>query len=457
VKKWLWLVLLIAAGGGGLYWWWSNGRVQTLSEKTLKFAEVRRATIRDIVSATGLVEPRELVFVASETPGTVMRLLARVGDTVSEGAELAHLDDRRVSIKVEEAANGIKLVDAAITQARAALTQANTQKDAADKYWLRQKELTKAGGAGFIAERDQAEAQYYAAVAGVKVAEAGVETAQAKKLAAVTAQKEAELAHKFTRIRVPDLYQPLREAAKRTFLILERKAHEGQLVGPQSGPLFMLAGDLDVVDIHAQVAEGDVNRITTKLKTSFKVTNFDDQDSEFGDGVVKEIRPLATNEIRPQAGSIKGAVYYDAVVRVKNRKDPKTGEWLLRPGMTVSIDIIRHESVNAWRVPADAMIFKLEEAYQDAAAREHVRRFAKREDAKDWRALWLWDAAAQRVEPVSVRIGAKAGEFGIKDAEGNEILEWEQGKEPTGPIRVIIGAPPAKAPGFFDQPANVKI
>ena len=42
-------------------------------------------------------------------------------------------------------------------------------------------------------------------------------------------------------------------------------------------------------------------------------------------------------------------------------------------------------------------------------------------------------------------------------SEGNEVIEWEPGKEPTRPLRVIIKAPPARPPGFFDQPANVKI
>ena len=44
--------------------------------------------------------------------------------------------------------------------------------------------------------------------------------------------------------------------------------------------------------------------------------------------------------------------------------------------------------------------------------------------------------------------------WNVMAAYGAQI---EQGKTPTGPLRVIIGAPPARPPGFFDQPANVKI
>ena len=66
-------------------------------------------------------------------------------------------------------------------------------------------------------------------------------------------------------------------------------------------------------------------------------------------------------------------------------------------------------------------------------------------------------ADTQRATPVFVRINARPRELALKDAEGNEVLEWEPGKEPAGPVQVIIGAPPARAPSFFDQPANVKI
>ena len=91
------------------------------------------------------------------------------------------------------------------------------------------------------------------------------------------------------------------------------------------------------------------------------------------------------------------------------------------------------------------------------AVKAHLVQWKKRPDAKDWHPLWIWDDTAQQPQPIMIRIGPKAGEVGLKDGEGNEILEWEAGRQPTGPLRVIIFAPPARAPGFLDQPANVKI
>jgi multidrug efflux pump subunit AcrA (membrane-fusion protein) len=284
----------------------------------------------------------------------------------------------------------------------------------------------------------------------VEAAHAGVAVAEAKVDAARTQLQDAQLSHKLTRIKVPEPLVP--SALRREFLVLERKVQEGQLVGPQSGPLFVLAGSLQAVEVHAQVAEGDVNKVQRGLPAAFSVTGYADEDVECR-GTVKEVRPLATN--------IKGAVYYATVIDVANQKDPATGEWRLRPGMTVSLDIVRREHKNVWRIPSAAMNFQLDDTYLTESVRARLAEWRGRPDAGDWHALWIWNADTQRPEPVMVRVGGtdKHGEPGLKDSEGNEVLEWEPGKEPspTNPLRVIVGAPPAQAPGFFDQPAPIKV
>jgi multidrug efflux pump subunit AcrA (membrane-fusion protein) len=440
------LFAVIAVCGPAAWYTWPRGHA--LSERDLTFASLQRATLRDVVSAIGLIEPREIVYVSSEMPGTVTRLLAGANDVVPEGTELGQLDDQKTALKVEEARTGLALADAAVAQARAAVSQAKASQDAAQLHLKVQEDLSSKGG--FRSDRDQAEAQLRAAAAGVESAQAGMLMANAKFQAARTQMQGAELAHKLTRIKVPEPGLP--SAARREFLILERKVQEGQLVGPQSGPLFVLAGSLQSVEVHAQVAEGDISKVHRGLPAVFTVSGYDDQDVEFR-GTVKEIRPLATN--------VKGAVYYATIIDVANQKDPVTGEWRLRPGMTVSLDIVRREHKNVWRVPTAALNFKLEDAFLSDAARIRVAEWKARSDAADWQTLWVWDTETERATPCFVRIGGTGshGEPGLKDSEGNEVLEWETGKEPSpdNPPRYIIGAPPAQAPGFFDQPAPFKV
>jgi len=429
VKKFALFLVLAAAVAGGV-WYAQTPRHPVLSEKLLTFAPFTRGVMRDVVSATGILETRDIIIVGSELPGAIQTIYAKSNDIVVEGTTLAKLDDRRIKLKVEEAKDNVAM-------AKAAVAQAEALKVAADIALKNQIDLAKSGG--FRSDKDQADAQ-------VKAANAGQLIADAKVKAAETGLKEAELALDMIQIRVPVTSS---HGQKREFLILERKAFLGQMVGPQAGPLFTLAGDLAHMEAHAQVSEGDINKVRKGLAALFTITGFNDEDVEFR-GVVREIRPLANN--------VKGAVYYDTVIELDNQKDPSSGEWRLRPGMTASIDVVRREHKDVWKVPSQALNFKMDEAYFTAAIKARVSEWKKRPDAEQWITLWTWNETNHSVWPLFVRILGtnSAGEPGLKDSEGNEVLEWEA-EAPQQPPRLIIGAPPAKAPGLFDGPANFKV
>src|SRR6187402_2483200 len=119
VKKFAIFLVLAAAMGGGI-WYWQTPRHPVLSEKALAFAPFTRGTMRDVVSATGILETRDLMLVSSEMPGTLQHVYSRVNESVAEGTTLATLDDRRIRLQVEEAENGIRVAQAAYGQAEAA-------------------------------------------------------------------------------------------------------------------------------------------------------------------------------------------------------------------------------------------------------------------------------------------------------------------------------------------------
>ncbi len=434
MKKLLLFLLLSTTALAGISLWLYFPHTASLSEKNLTFAQLQFGNMTDVVSATAVVEPAEIMVVSAEMPGVVKTTPARVNDTVQEGDTLAILEDAGAQLKVEEAENAVRTAQAALAQAEAA-------RDAAAIGVKTQVDLEARGG--FRSEREQAEAQ-------AKAAGAGVLVAQARVRAADTGVKEARHALERTLIKVPGGAGD--SLFKRSFLILDRKAQVGQMVGPQGSPLFTLAGDLTRMEVHAQIAEGDIHKVKKGLAAVFSLGGFNDEDLEFR-GIVKEIRPLAVN--------VKGAVYYEAVIDVPNQKDALTSEWRLRPGMTAAVDIIRYEHKQVWKVPSAALNFKLDEAYQTAEVRARRAEWKKRADEGLWQTLWTWDSATGKVWPLFVRTGsAKDGTMGLKDSEGNEILEWEPGREPgpnAPPLRVIIAAPPAHSPGFFDQPTNIKV
>ena len=433
VKKTLLLLLLTAALAGAGYWYVTRPRHPALTERNLTFAPFLKGTMRDVVSATGILEARDLLLVGSELPGTVQELHARVNEVVTDGTLLATLDDRKVRLKMEEAQNNL-------LSAQAALAQANAAQDGADIAVKTQLDLANAGG--FRTDLDQARTVAKGAEAGRLLAEARVKTAE-------TLIKEAQVALDQTQIRVPAASS---QGPPRKYVILDRKVSVGQAVGPPSGPLFVLAGDLSAMEAHVQVAEGDVNRVRRGLAAVFTAKGFEDEDVEFR-GTVREVRPLGNNA--------RGAVAFDTVIEVANQKDAAAGDWRLRPGMTAAVDMIRAEHKDVWKIPDTALNFQLDEAYFTPEVRARLDEWRRRPDAGLWATLWTWDDRKQSVWPLFVRIlgGNRAGEPGIKD-EGNEVLEWESGREPLGqqsPPRVIIKAPLARAPGIFDQPANLKV
>ncbi len=428
MKKVILTLLVLGTLGGGAYWYLRAPRRASLSEKQITFGQVQKTPMRDVVSANGVVHIPELLVISADVPGQIEALISEVNAVVKPGDLLAKLDARRGNLLVEEARNQVKTAEAAKDQAQSVY-------DAAEKAKQTQIELEKQGG--FRAEREQAEALAKSALAGIAVAEAKVESAK-------TGLKQALLALEQLEIRVP------KDMSHSRWLILERKAQAGQMVGPQAGPLFMLTPGLETVEIHAQVAEGDIAKIREGLQAFFTVSTFSGEEKEIV-GQVKKIRYLANNA--------KGAVYYDTIIEVVNQKDTDSGQWLLRPGMNVGVDVVRSEHADVWRVPSGALGLKMDGAYQSDEVRARVAQWKQKTDTGGWLAVWTWDGERKEVRPLFVRIGGvdKNGQPGMKDSEGNEILEWEPGFVPTPNLRVILKVPPAKAPGIFDQPANLKM
>jgi HlyD family secretion protein len=436
VKKLLVVLLLLGAVLAGGAYWISAPRAVTVNEGIFTFARVERGDLADTVSGTGTLQPREVLLVTSETPGVVVLVLARVNDVVGEGDVLARLDDRKLRLKLQEAEDGIET-------ARAFLAQAQALQEAARLALRYQIDIEQKGG--FRSDREQAEVK-------LKAAKAGVTVARVKVRAAETARQEARLALDQAAVRAGGPAPGTAPSAvRRRFIVLDRKVDPGQMVGPASAaPLFTLAEDLGRMEVHTEVAEGDIDRVRVGLPASFTISSSSEPDRRF---------PGKVKQIRPTPASVKGAVYYNVVLEVENQKNDQTGEWWLRPGMTASVDVVLRRHTGAWKVPTAALSFQMDEGYQGDAAREHLARWQARSDHADWRPVWVWDETRGSPMPVFVRIAdGKTGRAGIKDGDFNEVLEWEPGREPpAGGLRVITNAPPAHAPGFFDQPANIKV
>ena len=419
MKKLLLMVVLVGVVLIGGAYWLRRPRTGAVSEEIFTYTPVEYGPLRETVSATGVLKPRDVLLITSEVPGTVVQVFAKVNDLVKDGQPVLKLDDSMLSLKLKEAQNAVE--------------QAQEQQRVADLGLQYQKELEHGGG--FRSEREQAEAK-------ARAANVLVKAAQLK-------EQQARDALEKTNIQVPVL--PGSKAGKRSYIVLDSKVERGQMVGPTlPHPLFTLAADLSTMEVHAQVAEPDIGKVRKGMSATFTVSAYTEPDDKFS-GRVREVRPLPTSQ--------QGPVFYDTVIdEVANKRDRQTGEWQLRPGMTAAVDLIRRELKAAWKMPMAALSFQMDDAYQSDAARACLAHWKTRADHADWRPVWTWDSQRGEPFPIFVRI-AKDGSPGLSDGQFNEILEWEPAIKPSPsgpPLRVIINAPPPRRPGLFEQPTNIK-
>jgi HlyD family secretion protein len=455
VKKLLVFLIVLGLVLAGAVWWTNRSRTVTLSEETFTYAPVEYGDLIEAVSATGTVKPKEIVAVGSELSGKVVEIFADVNDVVEEGAPLLRLDDQVAALRLQQAEETIKAAAADIDRAVAL-------QEAAQRGLDLQLEL-KRSGSGLRTETEKYRAQLASAKAGARAARVKAQEAQ-------TARKLAQLALEMTLVKVPVAKEsPLGESFARTgmvpamvrsdtgprrrYTVIDRKVVLGQMIAPPvSAQLFTLAADLDQMQVHAQVAEGDIARVTRGLTAAFTVSAFADPEIQFRGKVVQK-RPVPTSR--------QGAIYYDAVIDVPNPIISQTKERRLSPGMTAAVDIILREHRQVWKVPTMALNFQLDEAYQSEAAQAKLAQWHQRADRDDWKPLWVWDASRNSPWPIFVRVGGlEGGQSGIKDSQFNEVLEWESGFEPRDTKhwpRVIINAPAARRPGLFEQPTNIKV
>jgi multidrug efflux pump subunit AcrA (membrane-fusion protein) len=439
-KKLLFALLFLVLPLAAALAWFGRFRSPSDHEEYIT-AAVEWGTMSELVGATGLLQPQEVIVASSPLSGQVVEIYpdADVNKTVQEGNPLLRLDDRLPRQKLAQAEAAIRMAGSDVARAEAARDVARIELERA-RDW-EQKELAPYWTVE-LAQRQ------------LRAAEATVEAARAKVAEAQVVCEQAKLGVELTIVRVPSATPST--AAKRSYTILERKVVLGQLVAPpESAQLFTLTSDVGFIRVHAQISEDDVGKVYPGLAAMFSISADSEEESAFEGRVV---------EIRPTPSRLHGAVLYDACIDIANKRNPRTKEWLLRPGMTVSVNIIRRTHAGVWKLPAEALDMELDRQDQTEAAKAKLARWLPRANGGDWKTVWIVDVT-RKPFPVFVRTGGEnaAGERGISDGQYIEILEWDSEletqpnpKEPATYPRVIIGKPSARPSGLFDQP-NLKI
>ncbi|MHA6264933.1 efflux RND transporter periplasmic adaptor subunit [Arenibacterium sp. CAU 1754] len=266
------------------------------------------------VTATGTIEPTNLVEISSELSGKLASVEVDFNDTVTVGTVLAHLDTRKLEAQLMIAKASL---DAAI--ARVAVAQASLD-DAREKY----EAALDLEARGVTSHQDFSTKQ-----ATFKRAQAELQSALADRNLA-----EASLDLRQTELDQACICSPIEG------IVLDRAVDPGQIVvASLSAPvLFTVAQDLAQMELQVNVDEADIGRVSVGEKASFTVDAYDEKQ------FLAEI-----SEVRFSPEIVDGVVTYKTILTVDN------SDLLLRPGMTATAEIIVAEISDALVVPNAAL------------------------------------------------------------------------------------------------------
>jgi HlyD family secretion protein len=262
-------------------------------------AEAARGGFDVTVTATGTVEPTNLVDISSELSGTLKSVNVDFNDEVEVGTVLAALDTPKLEAELEVRKAALDSAIARVAMAQATLDETQERFDASTS--LQQRGVTT--HQAFVAERAafiRAQAELQSAEADRQLAEANLDLQQ------------AELAKAC-------ICSPIRG------VVLDRAVDPGQIVAAAlSAPvLFTLAEDLREMELHVDIDEADIGRVAVGNTAEFTVDAYDEK--RF---------PAEISSLRYAPETIDGVVTYKAILAIDN------SALLLRPGMTATADII---------------------------------------------------------------------------------------------------------------------
>jgi HlyD family secretion protein len=322
---------------------------------------------------SGTLNTTTSVEVGSQLSGQIVETFVDFNDTVTKGQPLARLDEHTFKAKVEEAeaALGIAKVSVATARARVERAQLDVRDTEVQRGALKarteaarvnleaarnaqqRKELLQERGVGTPAILEDARTRTGAATAAVGEAEA-LQAAQNYKVAAANAdlhraQSELETAIALVRQREA-LLQIARIDLDRTIIrspidgvVVGRDVNVGQTLATtmEARTVFIIAGDLRKMDIHAKVDEADIGKIRVGQDAVFTVDAYPGRQFT---AKVKQVRKAPQEK--------QNVVTYTVVLSAANEQE------LLLPGMTASVRIKVTQTGPILKLPIAALRFK---------------------------------------------------------------------------------------------------
>ena len=296
---------------------------------------VTRGDLRAIISATGTVEPEEVIDVGAQVAGKIVAFGKDkqgkgidYGSAVEAGMVLARIDDALYVADVESAKATLGQSQASRQRAEADLGQLKAKLYQAERDWGRAKKLGPSDALS-QADYDAAQSAYETAKANLEVGKAAIVQAQK-----TVEQAKAGLQRAQQNLSYCTIASPVRG------VIVDRRVNIGQtVVASLSAPsLFLIARDLKRIQIWVSVNEADIGRIHAGQPVTFTV-----------DAYPGQVFRGEVGKVRLNATMTQNVVTYTVEVNTDN----SSGKLL--PYLTANVKFIVGESRDALLVPNAAL------------------------------------------------------------------------------------------------------
>jgi HlyD family secretion protein len=421
----------------------------------LRTVPVKSGDVVATISATGTVEPEEVVDVGAQVAGMIKGFGTDLkgktidyGSAVEEGTVLAKIDDSLYAADAAQARAQLQQARAAVLESQSNVLQARAKMADAQRDWDRAEKL---GPSEALAPTsyDAYKANYEVAKSNLAAAEAAVEQAKAAVALSQAALQRAERNLSYCTIKSPV-----------KGVIIDRRVNVGQtVVSSLNAPsLFLIARDLRRIEVWVSVNEADIGNIHPGEPVTFTVDAYPGQVFR---GEVSKVRLNAT--------MTQNVVTYTVVVSTDN------SDGRLLPYLTANAEFEVGRRQNVLTVPNSALRWWPQPGQVAASLRKKFEAMAQPPlpagllggaQGQPKQAGIVWLKQGDYVRPQSVSVGLTDGMItevnspGLK--EGMEVVVGEQlagtasgassGRSPFAPqIRqprrgTAAGQPPAGVP-----------
>lgn len=290
------LIILLTAG----IWWFFATKPENVEYVTVN---ITRGDLRQVVTATGEINPVNTVSVGSQVSGTIEDIYVDYNSHVTKGQLL---------LKIEPS-----VLQASVNEAKAALESAKSQLNLAKVEYESNRELYQKDLLPRI-DMEKSQSSYEQAIQSVK-------------------RMQSQYDRAVTNLGYATITSPVEGT------VISRKVDKGQTVAAsfQTPDLFEIAEDLSKMQIETAVSEADIGVIKEGQNVTFTVDAYPTKTFK---GNVRQVRlsPTTTSNV----------VVYTVVIDVDN------ADLELMPGMTAFVTILISEARDIWKSPNAAFLVR---------------------------------------------------------------------------------------------------